>query len=372
MDHITEELVDAVRNGHSDQIDALIEKEADPLVRDSWILRLAAMNGDYTMVEKLIPHCDPKAQSSAVLRLAAENGCAKCVALLLPHCNPKELNSKALVMAAQNGHLDVVELLAPVSNVFDDDNIPYQDTAMYAALVGGNPAVLECVLKNLSAKEKDIIDYDFWARETFRGVATKNHSESMAFFKMFEPQTHLTIDTASEICAYEYHRLDAEAAQIVLDCAYNNGFSFVTKRGKYSFLNLSVVLGKTDILQAFFERETQAKYLIELLKDTLNLWHKNQKIPVESAAMGIKYVALACKDVLASEAGDGVLLAASATQSEDLFTTILPYCNLERTYANAQGSYKDLELLERYNNVRVNDILNEHVQFNGGSQKRKM
>ena len=372
MEHLTEQLVEAVRNGCSEHIDDLIQQGADPLIRESWLLRLAAMNGDYTMVEKLLNYCDPTVQNSAVLRLAAEQGCVQCVSLLLPHCNPKELNSKALMMAAQNGHLEVVELLAPVSCVLGGDDTPYQQTALYAALVSGKSQILNCVLKHLTQEEKDIIDYDFWANEIFRGVDIKNHSESMAFFKMFDPQTHLTIETASEICTYEYHRLDAEAASIVLDRAYNNGFSFVTKRGKYSFLNLSAVLGKTDILQAFFERGTQSEYLIELLTDTLKLWHQNQKIPVESAAAGIECIALACKDALASKMGDGVLLAASATQSEDLFATILPYCNLERTYANAQGSYENLELLERYNSVRVNKLLTEHVQFNGGSQKRKM
>lgn len=372
MDHITEQLVDAVRNGHSDHIDALIEAGADPLVRDSWILRLAAMNGDYTMVDKLLPHCDPMAQNSAVLRLAAEHGCVKCVALLLPHCNPKELKSKALVMAAQNGHLDVVELLAPVSDVFDEDDILYKETPIYAALVSGNPEIVKCVLKNLSSDEKEKIDYNFWARETLRAVDTKKYSEIMACFKMFDPQNHLTVETASEICSYEYHRLDAEAVRIVLDRAYDNGYSFVTAWDKYRFLNLPVVLGRTDLLPPFFEREFNSEYLVDLLKKCLELWSEHRKIPVEKTVAGLQYIASACQENLASELGDSVLLAASKTHSEALFTAVLPYCNLERTYLYAQGNHADLELLERYNSVRVNKLLNEHVHSHGGSHKRKM
>lgn len=275
-------------------------------------------------------------------------------------------------MAAQNGHLDVVELLAPASNVLNGDNILYQETAMYGALVSGNPEVLKCVLKNLSAEEKEMIDYNFWAHETLRVVDTKKYSESMACFKMFDPQNHLTVETASEICSYEYHRLDSEMARIVLDRAYDNGYSFVTARDKYRFLNLPVVLGQTDLLPPFFEREFNFEYLIDLLKNCFELWSEHKKIRIETTVAGLQYIANACQEKLASELGDGVLLAASKTHSEALFTAVLPYCNLERTYLHAQGNHADLELLEHYNSVRVNELLNEHVQSHGGSHKRKM
>lgn len=91
----------------------------------------ACKQGDYPLVEKLLPDVNPKQNKSEALRWAAGNGHADIVKLLLPLSQPKDHESGALRWAAENGRADIVEVLIPVSNPKDRESEALRWAAQY-------------------------------------------------------------------------------------------------------------------------------------------------------------------------------------------------------------------------------------------------
>lgn len=101
------------------------------------LLIAAAMQGDYTEVERLIPISDPKINDSQALYFAAANGHAYCVERLIPVSDPLCSDSLALRLAVCNKHLACVKLLLGVS-----DPQAANSSIMLAAVLSGDR---ECV-----------------------------------------------------------------------------------------------------------------------------------------------------------------------------------------------------------------------------------
>ena len=374
-DKLTNKLIDVVRKGEEEAPRKLSARGADPRHKDSWLLRLALSNEQPHLVRFLMDHCDAAAQDSAALRLAAEKGMVDCVQWLLPLSDPKALDSKALVLAARHGHLEVVRLLVPVSSICDSDgDIPEDGGALDAALYSGQPEILQCILNGIRSHETNAIDYDFWLTHLW-SAETKYPKNITQMAKVFDPIKNLKQKSAERICQYDYHALDNELACLVLERSQikKGDFPFVTQSEKYKFLKLAAILGRQELLEVFFAQENtpNTQYMLDLMGDIFNMWDVTQ-VKSDMVVKGMAYIVSLCCEDLASLNGDKLLVQASASGSEDVFKIFLPHCNLERAYANAQGTSKDLELIEHHNALRLKDILDQHVRSSGSTNKRKM
>lgn len=97
------------------------------------LLIAAAMQGNDSEVERLIPLSDPAFNDSQALCFSAANGHIRCVELLIPVSDPLSSDSVALRMAVCNSHLECARLLVPVSDPMAGDN-----TILLAAVLSKN------------------------------------------------------------------------------------------------------------------------------------------------------------------------------------------------------------------------------------------
>lgn len=123
--------------GSLDDLELLLAQGANPKVRNSLPLRLAAKKGHADCVKFLIPVSDPTAQNSFALQLAVDGNRLECARLLIPVSNPAADRSRALRIAAMNGHAECAALLIPLSDPMDQSSV-----ALRLASSGGH---LECV-----------------------------------------------------------------------------------------------------------------------------------------------------------------------------------------------------------------------------------
>jgi hypothetical protein len=99
-------------------IKRLIEEGANPKIRNSYPLQLAAKYGHIEIVKLLLPLSDPTDDDSLALRWAAEYDRTEIVKLLLEAgADPNANDSLALRWAAEFGHIEIVKLLLPVSHI---------------------------------------------------------------------------------------------------------------------------------------------------------------------------------------------------------------------------------------------------------------
>ena len=116
IQHNTSLLIAAAMQGDHTEVERLIPI-SDPKINDSQALYFAAANGHAHCVERLIPVSDPLSSDSLALRLAVGNKHVACVKLLLPLSDPKSLNSTIMVAAVLSGDRECVDLLYPLSEL---------------------------------------------------------------------------------------------------------------------------------------------------------------------------------------------------------------------------------------------------------------
>lgn len=372
MDHITQDLIEAVQEGNIANIEYFIAQGADPLVRDSWLLRLATINGDEKTLSSLMQYCDTRAQDSAALRLAAEAGHINCVQLLLPHSDPTVQNNKAFSLAATNNHLAVVKILAPhCSFDINDTNENPEDSVMHACITSADPQIFKTFLDHLSEQQKKLIDYDMWFYELM--LDGNNIETTMGMFRLLDPQNHLSSETARDICKQNIHQLDQNMAELVLQRACVDGkLDFIGNKHKYKCLSISATFGRTDLLHEFFKYDHCEEYCVDLMHKMFEIFDYEYRINQDNFILGLECVASYSRHALQDVAGDKLLIAASASGKKEAFEVLLPYCNLERAYADATGTAQELEILEEYNAQRIKNSINEAIDTSGSARKRRM
>lgn len=117
----------AARNGHFYAVEKLLPYANRQHCNNA--LQAAAQNGHRDIVKLLIPASDPKTDNSCALQFAAENGHIEIVKLLIPVSNARDDASSAILYAAVNGHLEIVQLLCPISDVTENDCAPFKAAA---------------------------------------------------------------------------------------------------------------------------------------------------------------------------------------------------------------------------------------------------
>lgn len=368
---LTEQLVVAVRDNHTDEALSLIAQGADSTYKDSWFLRLAATNGNAELVRELLKTCDPLLQDSAALRLAAEAGNKECVDLLIPVSNVLARDGLALTYAAGNGFVDVVHSLAQHMDVCINSG-----DAFSAALINNHSRVLECLYNNLHNTSE--FCYDFWLKQAAM------HRE-MGFFHLMNPTQNLSQEGANAILGNYLGGLDSEGAQIVLQKAQHADGTLpfmqkmATKRTTshpYRFLETCVALGNSGAAGAFFDHQKaniQVSCVMDLLHAVFEHWEYYKNLPDDKVVEGLRSLLPIIQDTLASERGDAVLRRASKLGREAVFVGLLPYCNLDRAYQQATGSAKDVWLMEKYKALRTKELLEQEIGASvAATAKRRM
>ncbi len=107
-------LYEAVRHGHANVAQALIESGAKVEARGDVLVKMAAASGNVDILKLLGENGADVARDGGVfaVRMAASRGHMQVMQLLLAHGVDVCVNEgEALRIAAQNGHLDIVKLL---------------------------------------------------------------------------------------------------------------------------------------------------------------------------------------------------------------------------------------------------------------------
>jgi ankyrin repeat protein len=113
LDKLSQELINAAKNGDLENVKVLLENGADVHAENDDALLWASSNGHVEVVKLLLENgADPHAKNDAALRWASEYGRVEIVKLLLENgANPHAENDEALRGASSNGHTEVVQLL---------------------------------------------------------------------------------------------------------------------------------------------------------------------------------------------------------------------------------------------------------------------
>jgi ankyrin repeat protein len=108
--------MDAVRNGHAEDVDRLLRTTAvDPSVEDNYAVAWASGTGNFAVVERLLQdkRVDASARDNCAIRAAAANGHIAIVERLLQEerVDPSAMNNYAIQLAAFHGRSVVVDRL---------------------------------------------------------------------------------------------------------------------------------------------------------------------------------------------------------------------------------------------------------------------
>lgn len=115
----------------------MLNSQASSIELNTNLLIAAAISGNITEVERLIPLSDAKANDSQALYFAATNGHLRCVELLIPVSDPLSGDSLALRMAVCNSQVACAKLLLPVS-----DPQAAESTILLAAVLSKNEEIV--------------------------------------------------------------------------------------------------------------------------------------------------------------------------------------------------------------------------------------